>query len=792
MRMRPFALAIVLGGLLPLADSHAQTGNLARPAVTSSVPADRVTPMEVVVNGTKSGTWLFLERGGVLYAPLDAFEEWRVQLDPRTPRTDFKGQAYAPLAAIPGFKHKVDFSTLTVDVQFSAEVFAASEFRREQATRQKTSEVLPSIFLNYDINAAASSFRSAASTNDLGLITEAGISTGLGVLTTSFAGRNLLSNKALGTSREWSRLETTFTRDFPDRNQTLRLGDSTTRAGLTGRGAYFGGLQIATNFALTPGFVRQPLPRLRGISAAPSTVELYVNDVLRQVSNVPTGPFTLDNFPVLSGSGDARLVVRDVLGRETVISQSFLTSTQLLAPGLNDWSFEAGRVRSDLGISSRQYRPRFASFTWARGISDYVTTELRGEVTDEFSQIGLGAISALPAHFLGRAAFAASRHDSIGNGHTWMVGAERQGIRGGLSFEVRGANRTFRQLGLESATPPYRLQAAVNWTLATDSGYNFGLGAARIAPFDAEAATTLSANFGMRVFGQGSFALNVTRAIAGETGTSAGISLTLPLAGQRVVSTSVSQRGGRTEAYAAITQNPSSDGNVGWRALVGEQQNNTRIEGGTYVQGRYGIATADASVDRDQRAVRLGTKGGLVLVGGNFFATRRIDDSFALVEVAGYGDIGIGLGSQSITRTNSQGLALLPRLNAYQPNSVRLNPRELPLNAEIDSIEETVVPAWRSAVRVTFPVRSGRGALIKFVFDDQQPAPPGATVKIVGDKQEFYVARRGESFVTGLQTKNQVELTWNGQKCPVTVDLPIATTDEYPRLGPLVCKGVKR
>ena len=798
---RVSASVLFFGGLI-LAGTAApelQAQTLVQLAPGTAVPmqkragtGDRMLPMDVTVNGAKSGTWLFLEREGVLYAQQDAFAEWRVRLDPRTAFVEFRGQPYAPLNAIPGFKFKVDFAALAVDITFSPEAFATSDLRRDLTLKLDTSPVLNAVFLNYDVNAAANTYRGASATNELGLITETGISTGMGVLTVSHAGRNLLSNAALPERRSWQRLETTFTRDFPDRNQTLRVGDATTRAGLTGRNAYFGGIQFGTNFALTPGFVRQPLPRLQGISAAPSTVELYVNDVLRQTSNVPTGPFTLDNFPVMTGGGEARLVVRDVLGRETVISQSFLTSAQLLAPGLNDWSLEAGRIRTNLGTQSRAYGARFGALTWARGLTEGITGELRGEIGDDQRFASVGMISALPAQFIGRVALGASRHDVTGSGHLWLAGVEHQGLRNTLSLEFRGASRGLRQLGLDTATPPYRFQAAANWTYASESGSNFGLGAAHIEPHDGVHVSTVSANMGMRIFGKGSIALNATHAIAGTSGTSAGITLTLPLEQQRVTSSTLNYRSGQTEVYAAVTQNPVASNDVGWRILAGEQAGDARAEAGAYYQGRYGVATADASMTRNQRALRLGTKGGLVLTDSKVFATRRVDDSFAVVEVAGHGNVGIGVAGNVLTRTNAQGIALVPRLNAYQPNSIRLDPRELPLSAELDTIEQTVVPAWRSAAKVVFPVRSGRGALIKFDLDDMQPVPPGAIVNIVGDKQTFYVARRGEAFVTGLQAKTTLEVEWNAQRCRVEVTLPPANDDEIPRLGPLVCKGVKR
>jgi len=89
-------------------------------------------------------------------------------------------------------------------------------------------------------------------------------------------------------------------------------------------------------------------------------------------------------------------------------------------------------------------------------------------------------------------------------------------------------------------------------------------------------------------------------------------------------------------------------------------------------------------------------------------------------------------------------------------------------------------------------VRGGRGALLKIIFDDGEAAPAGAVVNIEGDKEEFYVARRGEAYVTGLQPTNHVVLNWNGQQCKFNVTLPAEIKDDIPRIGLLVCKGVTR
>jgi outer membrane usher protein len=65
-------------------------------------------------------------------------------------------------------------------------------------------------------------------------------------------------------------------------------------------------------------------------------------------------------------------------------------------------------------------------------------------------------------------------------------------------------------------------------------------------------------------------------------------------------------------------------------------------------------------------------------------------------------------------------------------------------------------------------------------------------VLLEGEKEEFYVARRGEAYITGLQPANRVVLRWKEQQCLLDVALPQESANEIARVGPLVCKGVTR
>ena len=748
---------------------------------------DRIMPLEIVINGAKSGTWLLLERNGEMYAPYDAFAEWRVQLPPDAEPIDFKlmGQAYWPLSAVPGYKFKLDYANQSAELLFSPQAFSATRVTQEKSKKPQISAVLPSFFLNYDWNYQISAMSNTGTTRDLGLLTEIGISNSLGVLTSSQAGRNLTDEAASGTPQSWVRLETTFTRDFPDKNRTLRLGDSATRASMWGRSVYFGGIQFGSNFALTPGFVSQPIPVLTGLSTAQSTVEMYVNDVLRQVSSVPAGPFAIDDSPILTGSGDVRMVVRDILGRETVIEQSFFTTSELLAAGLNDWSIEAGSLRNDLGVASSHYGPGFLSGTWRHGYSNDLTLEGRAEATPQIRTAGLGFVSALPRQMLGKASLALSNGSGMSGG-LWLLGLEHQTLHNGVSFQVQGASPNFHQLGQDASVQPIKLQFAGNWSYTSGSTDSYGIGLATLNRYDGTSVSTVSGNYTTRIGERGNLTFTASRAINGTTGTTAGVFFVMPLDSRRSINVYASEQ----ESYVSEMQNPDYKNNLGWRVLAGRMQGLAHAEGGVNYLGRYGQLTGDVSSSPGQNTLRLGAAGGLVLADNHLFATERGNQSFALVEVPGYANIGVGLGNNVLTRTDDSGVAMVPRLMPYQNNSIRLNPDDLPISAEIENIEQYVVPAWRSAVKVSFPVRGGRGALLKIVLDDGQPAPAGAVVNIEGDKEEFYVARRGEAFVTGLQPANNVELHWNGQQCKFNVTLPAETKDDIPRIGPLVCKGV--
>jgi outer membrane usher protein len=749
----------------------------------------KAIPMEVFVNGRKTGTWPVLKQDDAIFAPRNAFEAWRVPLEKTSQVIQFKGQDYVSLTSIAGFSSKENIANQSIDVEFSPNVFTRTELGIPMPKQATIGHSEPSLFLNYDLNYQASQTRNSASTVDLGLLSEFGFSSNLGLLTSSAVGRNMTGNTAQGSvARSLVRLETTFTADFAHQKQSLVLGDTVTRASSMGSSVYFGGIRFGSNYALAPGFIRQAVPLLSGVSVVPSTVNLYVDGVLRQTSNIPVGPFVVDNSPLLIGSGEARLVVRDLLGRETVITRSFLSSNKLLGTNLDDWSVEAGRLRQNLGVTSGSYGEGFMRGLWHHGYNETLTLEGVAQSTQTYRSLGLGVASIVTDQWLGSAAMTSSHVDKLGEGSQWLLGLERQDLHRSIFLQVQGASIHFRELGQPQNIEPIKLQLIANATYASDRLGAFGAGITSTRTFKDLSTHTLMLNYSIPVGQRSALNISISRSKGQGSGTSIGMSLVLPLDHDRMINASTTRSQKQNDFYVSAMQNPTQNDSLGWRLLTGQQQSIARSEGGVSYLGRYGNLKAEVSTSNQQSAVRISESGALVITDGHLFATQNQNQSFALVQVLGYGDVGAGLGNQTLTRTDESGVALIPHLAPHQRNSVRLNPHDLPPGAEIDSLEQIAVPARRSVVKVIFPVRTGRAALLKIQLEDGSLAPAGATVHIENEEREFYVARRGEAFVTGLQTTNVLWLQWKTKKCALMVDLPSQMANAIPRIGPLTCR----
>jgi len=769
--------AVLLLGMVLLASAGGL--HAADPVEIARIEAIEELWRAVSINRQDLGVALLIRRSdGALLARGSDFERWRLKL-PQVEPLWRRGEPYYPFDALPGITYEADESSQTLAIQAPPELFLPTSLF---AAPRLPVPMLPppGAFLNYDFIAE----RVVGETRLNGLL-ELGAFNNAGVGTATVLGRDL------GGHAQWIRLETTWTRDQPGALASLRLGDAISRPGAWGRPVRFGGVQWTTNFAVRPGFVTFPLPSVAGEAALPSSVDLFINDALRVREALPPGPFTLPQLPVVTGEGELRVVVRDLLGREQVLRERYYASPRLLRPGLTDFSYQAGFVRSNFGRESNEYGRALAAATYRTGFSERFTGELSAELLQ--AQQTLGASGTFLWNPLGvfTLSAAASRRDSR-DGALAAIEFERQSRNFSMSLRTQAASAGFAQLGLPPGErAPVRLSEARLGFPLWGRG-NVGLGYVEQDHRDRPDVRLASLSYQVNA-GRGSLLVSAFRVETFDGARRAervlAVTFTLPLDAHTSASLSGVRQDGRNDGTFQMQRNLPAGEGVGYR-LLARSGTAELVQAGVSVQDRVGTYTAEAARSGGEMAYRLGAAGGVAWLDGRPFLARRLTESFAVVRVGEYPGVQIYADNQPVARTDAHGSALVPRLRPYDRNALRIEQADLPLEAEIGAIEREAVPYYRSGLVVSFPVRPAHGALLRLILEDGVSPPPGAQVRVEDRAERFPVGFDGEVYLTGLAATNRARAEWQDRRCEFELRLS-ESKEPVPDLGTVLCKEAR-
>lgn len=738
--------------------------------------------MQIDINRQElNETVLVLEgQGGALYLAHRDLLRWRIRPPDGRFAVAYRGEKYYPLSAITDAVHGYDPKTLTLMVEIRPEAFAETVWTTESGQIPLPTRHTPGGFLNYELFAA----HSQDSTQRSGQF-EVGYFNRFGVGISNLLAENLGSNPHV------TRLDTTWTRDFPAQRQSLRLGDAINVAGTWGRSVRFGGIQYGTNYATQPGFVTFPPQSAVGQAVLPSTVEVFVNNALASRQNVPPGPFSISNLPVVTGSGEVQLVVRDLLGREQLITRPFYASQALLREGLASFSHEFGFMRENFGINSNDYADWLATTTYRRGVSERFTGEVHGEAMRGLATVGAGGDYLLPSIGTFSTYFAASRNRAA-HGGLALAGVDRQARPWSLGARTQWTTPGFAQVGLTPPQLPPLQLSSVNLSYAARSGGSVGIAYVMQRSRDQDDTRFATLSYSTSLGKLGSLSISAVRNLAGDATTTIFALLSFPLDNATSVSVSSQFRRGENagngnDFTTTVQRNTPAGEGYGYRVLA---RGDGSKEGSYALQNNIGRVVVEAAHNQGSSATRLDISGGVALLDGDLFLSRRIDQSFAVARIPDYPGVRILADNQPAGRTDAAGNALIPRLRAYDINVISIDHRDVPLDAEIGSLKLDAVPYYRSGIELKFPIKHSRGATFILQLEDGRSVPVGASVQESGRDEVYTVGYDGEVYVAGLGSTTRLRATWGTQSCEFTVAFS-ASADPLPDLGTFICIGVK-
>jgi outer membrane usher protein len=560
--------------------------------------------------------------------------------------------------------------------------------------------------------------------------------------------------------------------------QRIVAGDSYVADANLGGSAFLGGVRVASEYSLDPYFVRYPTLGLSGMATTTSRVEVYVDNRLVRTETVEPGRFDLTNLTMPVGSSQTRLVIRDALGREQEITRPYYLSRSVLAKGLHEYEYAAGAIRHDVGTASWDYGAAAFFARHRYGFTDSFTAGLRAEGTRGVFSAGPTVNLRLPVgevELSGAASRSGGRTGSAGQaGYLYSSRPFSTG------FTWRGYSREYRTLapwrgdeGLRSETSVFAgMEVGRRATVTVQYGRSenqaglsqrraFVYGSARLARganlyFSGGRSTGTDG----RDFREFAIGLNLAlgarvSAVAGFAGNSQGSGPTVELQQSVPIGTGYGYR-------VAATGGPS-DGATGRL----EYQSSF----GRYQFQHDAVAGADTSA--------FSVAGGLVALGGRAYATRPVDQSFALLRVPGVPGVRGYLSNQEVGRTDKHGDLLIPNLLPYYANRLRVEDKDIPIDRTVETIERQIAPPFRGGALVVFDaaqIRSIAGR-VEMERDGRVVIPEYGElfVESAGRRVESPIGRDGGYYLEGLrQGRHEVHVSYLGASCSFIVVVPSA------------------
>lgn len=721
--------------------------------------------LEVSVNGWPRGLVAeFRQAGGRLSLRAEQFRGLGFQPS-AGPVTLVEGEPRVFLDQVPGLTWQVDMAAQTIDLRAPVEALVPAELSVSPPPAKVESRADWGGFLSYDAFGEWSArdkdevFTRSGSVNLEARLFAPGFTLG---------GTGFVVTGPVGGG--WVRLDTALTVDRPGPATSVVVGDAYSGALDWTRSLRFGGVQYRRDFGLRPDLVTQPMPQFSTGVTAPSSLDLFVNGVERFAAGAAPGGLRLRDLPVTTGANQVRIVLTDPAGRRREVLLPFYVSTELLAPGFTDFSFEAGAERLDYAVKSNRYGDAFVSGSIRRGFTASLTGEAHGEAAGDFVMGGVGARAALFEAVVVSGVVAAS-HSPQAEGMLWSLGFERTGPRASAAVRYEESTPGFEDLAARFGQPHLRRSVIASGSWQMSPRQSATLTYVLQERGDGFRSEVVTGGLSRSLFHNRLRAdINGYADLSAKGAWGASFMLSFPLGGRAMASASVEPSSDRT-AYVLTANGDGRDPRFSWSGRYARDPatdaNLDLTWEGYRLDAHLGLTKVGES-----KAVRAELGQSLVLIDGGVFVASRIDDAFTVVDLAGLPGVEVFLENRGVGRTGRSGRLLVNRLQGGEANDISIAPLDLPLAAQAETFAKTVAPRRGSGVVTRFAIDRQFAAVVILTDRAGKPLPMGAEVRLAG-AEPAVLGYGGEAYLRGVQPgENALQVIWPEGGCRATFRLP--------------------
>lgn len=685
-----------------------------------------------------------------------------------------KNVAYYPVDNIKGFSYQIDDINATVALMADVNFFA-----RNIKDLSSISALPPSqpktlgVYVNYDVL--------TRQINDI-FSHQASIETvafsSLGILESQLLVRDLAQQQT-----DTLRLNTSFTHHKSQQLYTVKIGDAISKDIGLGANVRFAGVQFGTNFALQPNKITVPQPSIAGASAIASSADVFINNVKRATQKLPVGPFAIQNLPVVTGQGEAKVVVTDILGQQQEIIVPYYVSPESLRAGLNEYAVQMGVIRQNYGIDSQNYGQAFASMTHRHGVNDKFTIELEGQLSRHQQMLSYGTVLTHQTLGAVHAVGAISHHDNK-QGTALSVAMTHQRPVLNLGANVVVQSRDYVNLDAFNQLQPLHYTGQFFANMPLNRHGSLSASYTHQKSFDAAKFSFIQVNYSANLRRWGTLSASLTHTMDAKKDTLTQINYSLPLGNSTNAHLTVYPQ--QDKERLSVQRHLQTGQDWGY-VLAAERGQSDKQEAALLWQNNIGRYSVKTERQHHQTANEARVSGSVAFLEGQSFLGKRIDKGFAVVEVPEFNNVRVYHDNRLMGKTNHKGTLMIPQLRAYQTNTLRLAIDDLPLNAQIQSATVEVIPTLRGGMYVKFPVKKAHSATLNLVQSNGQSVPVGATIQNTVNQDVFPVGLLGKVYLTDLSTTPQTFVVqWGNQSCTISVALKTLNQTQ-PHLGTYTC-----
>lgn len=729
-----------------------------------------------------------------------------------------KRQCKSPEALLKGASWSFDQPRLRLDLYIPQALLTRSPRDAVPVESWDAGESL--MFLNYSTNYYQSRYRSGSGgTSQYGFLgLKSGINLGLWQLRQQSSAT--YSQSPSRSRYQWQSLQTYMQRPIAALDSNLMIGQSYSGGSLFGSMAY-NGVKLETDQRMWPQSRRGYAPEIRGTAQTNARVVVSQNGRTIYETNVPQGPFVIDDLSSTHYEGDLKVEIIEADGRSSTFTVPFSAVPDSMRPGVSRYNAVVGRAR-DYGDTQNL----FGDFTYERGISNSFTGNLGLRIADDYQAILAGGVWS---HWLGafglNTTWSHAQIDDNQSQSGWRVQAsysrtfdytgtnvalagyrystegyrELSDVLDERASKKHGSNNVFKSDTLNQRN---QFTAMINQSLG-DYGSLY-LSGSVMDYYDNQSRNTQlqvgysnswkNISYNLAISRQQSVYRNQidmdgseqgrSRSYLGNTENLITLTFSIPLSfGGRdnYISTSLSHADSSGNSGQTSVSGMLDDaGTLNYSVYAGYQQNRESQAGSTKNWGAnlqknsaFGTLNGSYSASSDYTQWGVGGRGAAVIHRGGITLGPYLSETFGLVEAKGAKGALVKNGQGA--RIDSNGYAIVPSLTPYRYNTISLDPKGINKHTELKSTQSRVIPYAGAAVKASFDTLSGYGVLIKAKINGTEALPMGASVL---DDQNNVVGMSGQASLIYARVRERqgiLTVKWGDspqEMCRVSYVLP--------------------